>query len=96
MEPVATKESYSFLRRVFEQKAPVRTFFAEQEIVDMLGKEEFVVLEKKKEDYINWVKTDEDVTASGVKTSYKNGILYFHIKDGYLIVVAEKRLRIIL
>jgi 2-polyprenyl-3-methyl-5-hydroxy-6-metoxy-1,4-benzoquinol methylase/predicted MFS family arabinose efflux permease len=96
MEPVATKESYSFLRRVFEQKAPVRTFFTEQEIMDMLGKEEFVILEKVREDYINWVKTDEDVMVPGVKTSYKNGILYFDIKDGYLIVVAEKRLRIIL
>jgi MFS family permease len=96
MEPVATEESYSFLRRVFEQKAPVRTFFTEQEIVDMLGKEEFVILKKVKEDYINWVKTDEDVTVPGVRTSYKNGILYFDIKDAYLIVVAEKRLRIIL
>lgn len=96
MEPVATQESYSFLRRVFEQKAPVRTFFTEQEILDMLKKEEFVVLKKKREDYINWVKTDEDITVPEVKTSYKNGILYFHIRDGYLIIVAEKRLRIIL
>jgi ubiquinone/menaquinone biosynthesis C-methylase UbiE/predicted MFS family arabinose efflux permease len=93
MEPVATEESYSFLRRIFEKKAPLRNFFTEEELVTMIESEGFTIVEKTTEDYTNWVRTDTDENAEGVKTSYKNGILYFSIPNGYVVIVAEKKKR---
>jgi hypothetical protein len=39
------------------------------------------------------VRTDTDESAEGVKTTYKNGILYFSIPKGYVVIVAEKKKR---
>lgn len=96
MEPIATEESYSFLRRLFEKKAPVRTFYTKEELVDLVTSEEFVVVKTVVEDYTNWVKTDTEVEAEDVKTLYKDGVQYFTVDNGYLVLIAKKRLRIIL
>lgn len=90
MEPVVTEESRSFLRTVFEKKAPFRTFYTDEELVNMVTSEGFEVKKKITEDYTNWVRSDHEERAEGVKTLYKNGILYFSIPRGYLILVAEK------
>lgn len=91
MEPAATKESYSFLKKLFEKKAPLRTFFTAEELKTMIESEGFTIRKMRTEDYINWVRTDSEEKAEGVKTSYKNGILYFQISSGYAIIVARKK-----
>ncbi|MBU7022365.1 MAG: MFS transporter [Theionarchaea archaeon] len=91
MEPVATEESYSFLRQTFERKAPVRTFFTREELLDMVQSQGFVISKMVVEDYTNWIRTDHEESPEGVKTAYKNGILTFSIEDGYLILVARKK-----
>lgn len=93
MEPVATEESYSFLTRIYGKKAPVRTFYTEKELADMIRSQGFIIVKKITEDYINWVRSDAAEEAEGVKTLYKNGILYFHIPLGYAIIVARKKSR---
>lgn len=90
MEPVATEGSYSFLRRVYEKKAPLRNFYTEEELVGMIVSEEFTVVETVKEDYTNWVRTDAEEEAEGVHTSYRQGVLYFTIPEGYIAVAAKK------
>jgi MFS family permease len=101
MEPIATEESYSFLVGLFEKKAPVRNFYTHEELFEMITSEEFVVVKTDTDDYTNWVKTDIEVKTdtedtAGVKTLYRNGTLYFTVDNGYIVVVAKKRLRIIL
>jgi ubiquinone/menaquinone biosynthesis C-methylase UbiE/predicted MFS family arabinose efflux permease len=91
MEPVATEESYSFLRRIFERKAPVRNFYTGEELADMVTSEGFAIQKIATEDYTNWLKTDSEEKAEGVRTSYKNGILYFNICNGYVVIVARKK-----
>ncbi|MBU7044873.1 MAG: MFS transporter [Theionarchaea archaeon] len=91
MEPVATEESYSFLRNLFEKKAPLRNFYTEEELIRMVESQGFNILKTVTEDYTNWVRTDTEERAEGVKTSYKNGILYFSIPRGYSVIVAEKK-----
>lgn len=93
MEPIATEESYSFLRRLFEKRAPLRNFFTEEELLQMITSEGFVVIKEVIEDYTNWVRTDTEEAAEGVKTSYRNGILHFKIRNGYSVIVAQKRSR---
>ena len=93
MEPVATAESYSFLRRLFEQKAPLRTFYTREELTEMVTSGKLTVVKEIVEDYTNWVRTDSEETAEGVKTLYTNGILHFMIHDGYLVIIAVKEPR---
>jgi ubiquinone/menaquinone biosynthesis C-methylase UbiE len=95
MEPIATTETYPFLKRLFEKKAPVRNFFTKEELVDMIVSEDFVVVTTLVDEYTNWVKTDTDIKTS-VTTLLKDGVLYFTMDDGYLVLVAKKRLKIIL
>lgn len=90
MEPIATEESYSFLKTVFEKKAPVRTFFTEKELRDLVAAEKFTIVNEKIEDYANWVRADSDEKTKGIHTSFSNGILYFSILKGYIILVAKK------
>lgn len=90
MEPIATEKSYSFLRRVFEKKAPLRTFYTEEELIRIIESEGFTGTRKMIEDYTNWVRTDAEEKTEGVFTSYREGVLYFTIPNGYLIVVARK------
>jgi MFS family permease len=91
MEPIATEESFSFLRRVFEEKAPLRNFFTKEELLDMVESQGFALSKMLVEDYTNWVRTDHDESPEGVKTAYKNGILTFSIPRGYLVIVARKK-----
>jgi ubiquinone/menaquinone biosynthesis C-methylase UbiE/MFS-type transporter involved in bile tolerance (Atg22 family) len=90
MQPIATEASYSFLKRVFEKKAPVRTFFTEKELEGMVESEKFTIIDKKIEDYPNWVRTDSDEKITGVHTSYSTGILYFSVPRGYIVLIAKK------
>ncbi|MGD2072783.1 MAG: MFS transporter [Candidatus Thorarchaeota archaeon] len=90
MQPIATEASYPFLKSVFEKKAPVRTFFTEEELEDMVKSEKFTIIDKKIEDYANWVRTDSEEKIKGIHTSYSKGILYFSIPRGYIILIAKK------
>lgn len=90
MEPVATEEGYSFLRRVYERKAPVRTFFTEEDLVSMIANEGFTIERVVREDYSNCIKSDVQEKREGVKTYHEDGILYFTIPHGYLVIVAKK------
>ncbi|MBU7042547.1 MAG: MFS transporter [Theionarchaea archaeon] len=90
MQPIATESSYPFLKRVFEKKAPVRTFFTEDELVDVVESEKFTIIHTRIEDYANWMRTDHDEKIKGIHTSYSKGILYFSIPRGYIILLAKK------
>ena len=90
MQPIATESSYPFLKHVFEKKAPVRTFFTEDELLDVVESEKFTIIHTKIEDYANWVRTDHDEKIKGIHTSYSKGILYFSIPRGYIILLAKK------
>jgi SAM-dependent methyltransferase len=90
MEPVATEEGYSFLRRVYERKAPVRTFFTEEDLVSMIANEGFTIERVVREDYSNCIKSDVQEKREAVKTYHEDGILYFTIPHGYLVIVAKK------
>jgi MFS family permease len=90
MEPVATEESYPFLKRVYEKKAPVRHFFSEEDLLTMIGQEGFTIGAVVREDYSNWIKSTTSETGKGIKTYHDDGILYFTIPQGYIIIVAQK------
>jgi SAM-dependent methyltransferase len=90
MEPVATEQSYPFLKRVYEKKAPVRHFFSEEDLLTMIAQEGFTIEAVVREDYSNWIRSTTLETGKGVKTYHDDGILYFTVPRGYIIIVAKK------
>ena len=90
MEPVATHDSYAFLKRVYERKAPIRTFFTEEDLVSMIAHEGFTIEKVVREDYSNCIQSEAPETGRGVKSHHEDGILYFTIPSGYAVIVAKK------
>lgn len=90
MEPVATEEGFSFLKQVYEKKPPVRNFFSEEDLLFMIAQEGFAIETVIREDYSNWVKSPTHIEQEGVKTSHREGVLYFTVPRGYVIIVARK------
>ncbi|MBU7044145.1 MAG: hypothetical protein HXS47_11185, partial [Theionarchaea archaeon] len=52
--------------------------------------EGFTIETVVREDYSNWVKSPTPIEQEGVKTSHREGVLYFTVPRGYAIIVARK------